>query len=61
MAYDADKRKHLRFKPDPLEVAHIAIGSADTFNPDFAALIVEESPLSGCSVGAKIWPWATFV
>ena len=44
-------RKHLRFKPDPLEYAQVSLdSSADAFEPDFVALIVDESPLSGCSL-----------
>ncbi|MGD2081381.1 MAG: hypothetical protein PVF91_00320 [Chromatiales bacterium] len=44
-------RKHLRFKPDPLEYAQVSLGpGADTFEPDFVALIVDESPVSGCSL-----------
>jgi hypothetical protein len=44
-------RKHLRFKPDPLEYAQVSLGAGDEqFEPDFVALIVEESPVSGCSL-----------
>ena len=44
-------RKHLRFKPDPLEYALVSLHpAAASFEPDFVALIVDESPLSGCSL-----------
>jgi len=47
-------RRHLRFKPDPLEYAQVALGGAGDFKPDLVALIVEESPVSGCSLIAHV-------
>jgi hypothetical protein len=47
-------RRHLRFKPDPLEYAQVALGGTGNFAPDFVALIVEESPVSGCSLIAHV-------
>jgi hypothetical protein len=44
-------RKHLRFKPDPLEYAQVSLDAESAeFSPAFVALIVEESPVSGCSL-----------
>jgi hypothetical protein len=44
-------RKHLRFKPDPLEYAQVSLNpDSEPFEPDFVALIVDESPVSGCSL-----------
>ncbi len=44
-------RKHLRFRPDPLEYAQVSLDTDSTeFKPTFVALIVEESPVSGCSL-----------
>ena len=44
-------RKHIRFRPDANDVAYIdtKIGS-DTFESDFVALIIEESPMGGCGI-----------
>ena len=45
------KRKHVRFRPDPNDVAYIDTKTtSEEFNSEFAALIVEESPMGGCGV-----------
>lgn len=50
-------RAHLRFKPDALEYALVAVESLEQpFEPDFVALIVEESPIAGCSLIAHDHP-----
>lgn len=55
----SEARSHLRFKPDPLEYALIAVESLDrAFKPDLVALIVEESPIAGCSIIAHDHPGA---
>lgn len=47
----APKRKHIRFKPDPLDVAFVAFNqNVSEFQPDMAALIIEEAPLGGCGL-----------
>jgi len=44
-------RKHLRFRPDPMEYAQVSLDAdAAEFSPVFVALIIEESPVSGCSL-----------
>ncbi len=56
---EINTRTHLRFKPDPLEYAQVALYSPDqeeAFKPDFVALIVEEAPLAGCSLIAHAYP-----
>ena len=51
----ANKRRHIRFAPDPLDYAQIALDvEAPTFTPDFVALIVEESPMGGCGLAMLI-------
>ena len=45
------KRKHIRFRPDPTDVAYIDANIASSsFNAEFAALIVEEAPMGGCGI-----------
>lgn len=57
MPEQIDTRAYLRFKPDPLEYAQVAIQSGgDGFTPEFVALIVEESPISGCGLIAHNYP-----
>jgi hypothetical protein len=47
----SNKRRHIRFTPDPLDYAQISLDlDAATFTPDFVALIVEESPMGGCGL-----------
>lgn len=49
------KRKHLRFKPDPLDVAYIDFESrlGKQFDPHAVGLIVEEAPLGGCGIAIR--------
>ncbi len=48
------KRRHLRFKPDPLDVAYIMFSSDNKeFQPDVAGLIIEEAPLGGCGLAIR--------
>jgi hypothetical protein len=45
------KRRHVRFKPDPLDYALIdATLTDDKFTPSQVALIVEEAPMGGCGL-----------
>ena len=47
-------RKHLRFKPDPLEYAQVSLDAESAeFSPAFVALIVEESPVSGQGIPSQ--------
>jgi hypothetical protein len=47
----AVKRRHLRFQPDPLEYAQIAVRSfSDPFTPELVALVAEEAPMGGCGL-----------
>jgi hypothetical protein len=47
----APKRRHLRFRPDPMEYAQIAIQNLGTpFTPEMLALISEEAPMGGCGL-----------
>lgn len=47
----AVKRRHLRFRPDPLEYAQIAVQSFhDPFTPELVALVSEEAPMGGCGL-----------
>jgi hypothetical protein len=46
------KRRRIRFRPDPLDLAHIdsrPIGD-HPFEPDTVAVIVDEDPLGGCGL-----------
>ena len=44
-------RKHLRFKPDPMDHAEIAIRRPGLpFAPEMVALISEEAPMGGCGL-----------
>jgi len=57
MQDQVDTRAHLRFKPDPMEYAQVAVESLEhAFKPDFVALIIEESPIAGCSIIAHDHP-----
>ena len=45
------KRKHVRFQPDAMDYAQIAIQSlAEPFKPEVVALIYDEAPLGGCAL-----------
>jgi hypothetical protein len=45
------KRRNLRFRPDPMEYAEIAVQSLGTlFAPEMVALISEEAPMGGCGL-----------
>ena len=45
------KRRLLRFRPDPLEYAQVAIqDSPGPFAPDLVALVSEEAPMGGCGL-----------
>ena len=45
------KRKHIRFKPDPLTYALIDKRPTDgDFVPDTIALIADEAPMGGCGL-----------
>ena len=50
-ASDSSKRKHIRFKPDPLAYALIdSREGASEFVPDHVALIADEAPMGGCGL-----------
>ena len=41
----------VRFRPDPLDTALVAVEYLDEpFRPEFAALIYDESPMHGCAL-----------
>ena len=45
------KRKHIRFKPDPLTYALIdSRGPRADFLPDTIALVADEAPMGGCGL-----------
>lgn len=47
----AAKRRRIRFRADPLEIAQVDFGPLDgPFTPSMSALIVEESPMAGCGL-----------
>jgi hypothetical protein len=47
----AAKRRHLRFRPDPLEYAEIAVRNLGApFTPEMVALVSEEAPMGGCGL-----------
>jgi hypothetical protein len=51
MSDKQSKRKHLRFHPDPLDYAQLAVKRLDDpFVPDQVALIYDEAPLGGCAL-----------
>lgn len=56
MSKRAYTRKHVRFKPDPLDIAYIQFESTGTksfpkeFKADCVAYIEELAPLGGCGV-----------
>lgn len=44
-------RRHMRFRPDPMEFAQIAARNlASPFTPEIVALISEEAPMGGCGL-----------
>ena len=44
----ANKRRHIRFRPDTGELAYIDLLADNEFKPEIQALIVNESPMGGC-------------
>jgi hypothetical protein len=45
------RRKYVRFRPDPMDHALIAINNTDEpFTPDHVALILDEAPMGGCAL-----------
>jgi len=48
----ARKRKHIRFKPDPLDYALVQfeVGGEQNFTPDVVGLIIDEAPMGGCGL-----------
>jgi hypothetical protein len=45
------QRRHLRFRPDPMEFAQIAVHDlGGPFTPEMVALISEEAPMGGCGL-----------
>jgi hypothetical protein len=47
----AVKRRHLRFRPDPMEYAQIAVRDLGApFTPEMVALVSEEAPMGGCGL-----------
>lgn len=44
------KRKYIRAAPDPNEYVQIDRNIEGKFSFDYAGLVVEESPFSGCSI-----------
>jgi hypothetical protein len=47
----APKRRHLRFRPDPMEFAEIAVHDLGApFTAEMVALISEEAPMGGCGL-----------
>ncbi len=46
------KRKHVRYAPDPLEVAFLDTDpKRATFSPSYTGLIIELSGMGGCCLG----------
>lgn len=57
---DVHKRKHVRFQPDPMDFAQIAIHSlGEPFTPELVALILDEAPLGGCALAILDNPMLT--
>ena len=53
----AQRPRPIRFEPDPLDMALIAVENLDEpFSPDFAALIYDEAPLNGCAIVVRDHP-----
>jgi hypothetical protein len=47
----AVKRRHLRFRPDPMEYALVAVQNLGApFTPELVALVSEEAPMGGCGL-----------
>jgi hypothetical protein len=45
------QRRHIRFKPDPMDHAEIAVRRPGLpFDPEMVALICEEAPMGGCGL-----------
>ncbi len=48
-----EKRKHIRFSPDPCTVAYVDINiSADKFDPKHVGIVITEA-YGGCSIAVK--------
>lgn len=47
---DSSQRKYIRAKPDDSEYAQIDMNIEGEFSFQYAALIIEESPMGGCSI-----------
>jgi hypothetical protein len=57
MSAEEERRRHLRFKPDLLEYALVAVDAdVPIFKADLMALIIDESPIFGCSIVAYEHP-----
>lgn len=49
-----NRRKYIRFAPDPAEFAQIdKQAESESFNFQFVGLIVDEAPLSGCCLAIQ--------
>jgi hypothetical protein len=47
----AEMRRHLRFRPDPMDYAQIATRNLGApFTPELVALVSEEAPMGGCGL-----------
>ena len=56
MDLNETRRRYLRFPPEPAEYAQIDKRvDAETFEFQYVALIVEESPLGGCGLAMLDW------
>lgn len=42
-------RKFTRFRPDPLTVAYLSLASSSNFEPELAAVVINEA-YAGCSI-----------
>ena len=48
------KRQHVRFQPDPLDVAFIGKKVDGEFSPELSAMILQEAPMGGCGLAMRI-------
>ena len=53
-----ERRRYLRNRPDPNDYAQVDLSDgSESFDSTFVALIVDESPMGGCSLAAiGEWP-----
>ncbi len=51
---DLERRKHVRFTPDPLDVAYIGRRVDGEFKPEIAATIIQEAPMGGCGLVLRL-------